>query len=455
MPPASSSPRRRPPCPDRPPSRATGDAAWLELSGFPGLLAAGATHRLTVTARDPAGDLASDYRGTVHFAATDLLAGLPADYTFTAADGGVRTFPVTLNTPGVWSLTTADVSNPLLGATRGDITVHDGMLPVVPLANPRALVYDDARGILYVTTNRGALERLRRCHPVAARARCASGRLAQRRRHHPIRLGPLRRGGPGTAPNQLLVHRVDLADGSVRDHRYRHERLDGGAGDVVVLANGGALVSPGFPQALEPVLELDPATGAFAPQYVDAFNRYAVPYASQLDRGAYCAHCAAPAHRHYHRPRRPLQCRHRPVHGPGQRRLLGPTCRAPSAAIRPSWPCAFEKGHFLSEGAGIFDAQLNSVRVLPGIDGGMAFDPVRDAFYGVDSSADRLIAFDSRTWEEKYHVPLGIGRRRPPARPGRVRPPSVPTGKCCSSPCRRASGSSTCRSRRPGRRCCA
>ena len=45
--------------------------------------------------------------------------------------------------------------------------------------------------------------------------------------------------------------------------------------------------------------------------------------------------------------------------------------------------------------------------LLPCIDGGMAFDPAADVFYGVDSSADELVAFDTRSWHRKYTLPVG------------------------------------------------
>src|SRR5207245_11762188 len=50
---------------------------------------------VTVTALDAYGHTAADYLGMVTFSSTDLDPGvaLPADYTFTAQDGGVPTFP--------------------------------------------------------------------------------------------------------------------------------------------------------------------------------------------------------------------------------------------------------------------------------------------------------------------------------------------------------------------------
>jgi streptogramin lyase len=80
---------------------------------------AGTPFLATITAKDRFGNIASNYRGTVHFTSTDGAAGLPADYTFTAADQGVRTFTVNLRTAGPQSLTVSDTAN---GAILGRAT---------------------------------------------------------------------------------------------------------------------------------------------------------------------------------------------------------------------------------------------------------------------------------------------------------------------------------------------
>jgi hypothetical protein len=63
---------------------------------------------VTVTAYDAFGNVATGYTGTVRFASSDDEAGLPADYTFTAADAGTRTFQLTFERLGHQSLTVAD-----------------------------------------------------------------------------------------------------------------------------------------------------------------------------------------------------------------------------------------------------------------------------------------------------------------------------------------------------------
>ncbi len=76
---------------------------------------AGTTFNLTLTARDPYNNVATGYRGTVHFSSNDSQATVPLDYSFTAADGGSHTFAndVTLRTAGSDTVTARDTANGL------------------------------------------------------------------------------------------------------------------------------------------------------------------------------------------------------------------------------------------------------------------------------------------------------------------------------------------------------
>jgi hypothetical protein len=78
--------------------------------GAPSSVKKGVAFNATVTALDAYGNVATGYRGTVQFTSSDRLAKLPANYTFTAADNGVHTFLVTLNTTGTQSLTAKDTA---------------------------------------------------------------------------------------------------------------------------------------------------------------------------------------------------------------------------------------------------------------------------------------------------------------------------------------------------------
>jgi hypothetical protein len=81
---------------------------------------AGVPFSVTVTALDAFGNVATGYRGTVHFTSSDTMAVLPADYTFTSVDKGKHTFSVTLNTTGSQTVTATDKTN---GTIKGTVTV--------------------------------------------------------------------------------------------------------------------------------------------------------------------------------------------------------------------------------------------------------------------------------------------------------------------------------------------
>jgi hypothetical protein len=84
---------------------------------------AGTAVPLTITLQDPYGNVATGYRGTVHFTSSDSQAALPANYAFQASDQGVHTFSNgTLKTAGSESITVTDTSNSITVA-KVNITV--------------------------------------------------------------------------------------------------------------------------------------------------------------------------------------------------------------------------------------------------------------------------------------------------------------------------------------------
>jgi hypothetical protein len=121
-----------------------GVASTLLVTGFPGSTTAGVPGSVTVTLKDQAGNLATNYAGTIHFMSTDPQGVLPADYTFGAADGGVHSFVngVTLKTAGVQSITATDTVNPSLSGTEFSITVSPGTATqLVFVTQPGSAVY--------------------------------------------------------------------------------------------------------------------------------------------------------------------------------------------------------------------------------------------------------------------------------------------------------------------------
>ena len=69
----------------------------LSVSGILNPYPAGSKHSVKVKALDAYGNVATSYRGTIHFTTSDTTAGVPADYTFTEADAGVHTFSSSLS----------------------------------------------------------------------------------------------------------------------------------------------------------------------------------------------------------------------------------------------------------------------------------------------------------------------------------------------------------------------
>ena len=104
-----------------------GAAASLKLV-TPAAAVVNQPFNVTVTLVDQFGNVATGYRGTVYFSSSDLLAmqlgKLPADYAFTAGDGGTHTFSATLMTPPSQTITVADTANGNLSATSPPITVN-------------------------------------------------------------------------------------------------------------------------------------------------------------------------------------------------------------------------------------------------------------------------------------------------------------------------------------------
>jgi hypothetical protein len=92
--------------------------------GFPSTTTAGSVGSFAITTKDPYGNVATGYTGTVHFSSTDPQARLPADYTFVPTDNGYHNFSIALDTAGVQAITVIDTANASLSVTKNGITVN-------------------------------------------------------------------------------------------------------------------------------------------------------------------------------------------------------------------------------------------------------------------------------------------------------------------------------------------
>lgn len=97
----------------------------LLITGITSPTSVGVPSSVTVQAVDYTGIAQTDYRGTVRFTTNDGAASIPAEYTFTAADYGRRTFTngVTFGTQGVWSVTATDAEDDAITGTQSGVIV--------------------------------------------------------------------------------------------------------------------------------------------------------------------------------------------------------------------------------------------------------------------------------------------------------------------------------------------
>ena len=94
---------------------------YLDVDTSTNSITAGDPMTVRIRVRNERGDVDAGYRGTVHITSTDAGATLPADYTFTAADNGDKSFTngLRFTTPGNQAVSAADTARPGL---RGDST---------------------------------------------------------------------------------------------------------------------------------------------------------------------------------------------------------------------------------------------------------------------------------------------------------------------------------------------
>jgi hypothetical protein len=113
-------------------AKITGTAKVTVTSGTPAKLVVSAPKTLVngqtlaykVTALDLAGNVATEYSGTVKFKSDDDFDDLPADYTFVAAtDKGVHTFSPSLDHFSDHTITVSDVSWPPAGVQSASATI--------------------------------------------------------------------------------------------------------------------------------------------------------------------------------------------------------------------------------------------------------------------------------------------------------------------------------------------
>jgi hypothetical protein len=96
----------------------------FSVTGFSSPVTAGTAFTFVVTALNANGNVFTGYTGTVTFTSSDPNATLPANYTFTAADGGTHIFSATLMTAGTQSITATDTAISSITGTESSTTVQ-------------------------------------------------------------------------------------------------------------------------------------------------------------------------------------------------------------------------------------------------------------------------------------------------------------------------------------------
>ena len=127
----------------------------LSVSSLSNPTTAGTVSGVAVTALDIYGNRAPSYTGTIHISSSDAQASVPADYTFTAADGGAHSFLVTLKTAGTQSFSVADTVNPAFASTQSGIVVVPGAASVFVITGLPASVTAGVQQTFTITAQDG------------------------------------------------------------------------------------------------------------------------------------------------------------------------------------------------------------------------------------------------------------------------------------------------------------
>lgn len=101
----------------------------------------GTVVQAVVRARDAYGVTVPNYTGTVNFTSTDTSAVMPASYTFQASDAGVKSFNVTFNAAGTWTLTATDSVKSSIAGTSNNIIVYLQPTPTPTNSPTKTITY--------------------------------------------------------------------------------------------------------------------------------------------------------------------------------------------------------------------------------------------------------------------------------------------------------------------------
>jgi hypothetical protein len=307
-------------------------------------------------------------------------------YTFQPGDLGVKSFQAILYLPGPQSITATDISTGVAGS-QGNIGVHGVPLADLPVANHRDLVFDPFRGLLYITTASGDIQRYD----------VGNGALLT-----PFHVSGALEGADITPDGQYLyvadanasttngfLRKVNLDTGEVTTLTYAATQ---GAYSVVVDANGKAFFTLAG-GSFTPIYQVDLTTDTTSPRgsgfYGNTFAARAADrsldiFAQTPSNGGFSTYD-------------PFTDTLSPTVNLND--YLGPT----SAVSRDGSLIAVE----IRGTVRIIDRNGQTLHTLNGLGGGVAFDPLSDVLYAVNTTADQIEAYDTGSWTRLFTIPIG------------------------------------------------
>jgi hypothetical protein len=290
-----------------------------------------------------------------------------------------------------------------------------GSPPPPDLTNTRGMVFDHSAQYLYIATGSGLVYR----YDIATGA-----------------LGPFydlggSLNGIDIAPDDsfLIVaqskaglsegtfHRVDLASGTVTNINYQRQPSEFGGWNVAIAGNGLALVSPEYgPFNSFMIRQIDLATNVITsrPDAPPVNGSLAMLRQTQIRRSADRARL------YFLEPGLPTS----PIYlYTSLTNTFGPAVTTNATYTGANTSVSRDGSLLATRGfnAGLYTVpNFSLVQRFTVLDSGVAFDPVNDLLYGVSTSAEQIIAYDTKTFAEQFRIDIGepIPQRGPEFGPG-------------------------------------
>jgi hypothetical protein len=284
--------------------------------------------------------------------------------------------------------------------------LEDRLVPstLIPVTNHRDLVFDATRNELYITTSAGTVQR----YDVASQTLLS-----------PLTVGTSLNGADITPDGSALyvtegqagstqgvIHKVDLTTGAETDLPYNLAFYEGGSWDVALGTNGKGLMDTRFNgSGWVPLRQIDLGTDTLSTRTDDPGSGYG----GQIRQNTRILRSA----------NRSLFVFLEANISSGPMFTYNPATDTFSAtsvntnAFLDNAPAAVNRNGTLvaveeyNNGLTVFDSNLNVLRNLPGLDGGVVFDPVRDLMYAVDTTTDQIVEYDTNSWTVVSQISIG------------------------------------------------